>query len=1831
MARRHPQQGARSNDLFSDESGIDLTDLRRDYDDDWQWPGDDRSPTPQGHATGTDDREPGNESFTNTQPNVVPLDQTPIRKPTLGGLTRPRRAVISPRGEDSESLLTSAQAISGREPLYDSYYASSPSRRSSMDSLKLYGDDLGAVESVRATSIPVTLPGAVSAIERTWLMSKVHYGSDVILSLIRRLASEDRDINAIRLGAPTDRPVMVMERQPTLFGNSLGYFGPQSRVRVLLYRIYSSPYFDSFKFFFLLVQTVFTAVRATKDREQFTRWGSSYIDFIMLIVFVYYTFEFVVDVIVRGFLLFPGTYTVQDIYSMIFYNPRIARARNFFTSNPDENSQSNAQDEDMKAARQLPYLRSTWGKVGFVSLVCYWIYFLLAISNYDSSLSAISTLRALCSLRLLRWLKLTPGSEETWYTIKRATPQLVNASLFISVFWILFAIIGIQAFNGSLRRRCVWRDSRGDVIYEDLFQFCGGYLLDNGTTVPPLDPATNTMEQFPPKGYTCPVSSRCEVRESNPYNSTVSFDNLFYSLEAVFVVMGMNGFSDLMYYTVDSDYFISSLFYIFGIIVLSWWLFNLLIAVVTASSSSETTQERKNQSKNKRRQSAMRNRISNGVANILLIYEASLFILIFANFIVACTKTVDMSQTHETIINIFETVTSIMLLVEIFVRFAVTLPRYRDFFTLINFWDLLLAVVTCIILLPPIKNSAVAYPWLSFFQIVRIYRVVIEIPWIKDSWMRVIGGVRELEGVSVFIIVIMFLVALFGSELLRGTIPKDEFTVTFYTLGNSFSGIYQIMTTENWTSILFGLTGVLHDASLGRISAIFLCLWFLFANGVTNNLFIAAIQNNFEPSEEEKWELQVEAFANKFEPSEIGESARKQDQLDPNFSHALKDFLGDSFSGPIATERPLDERFLTERVSISDETSVATRRNWFVNQFTGNPFLNPRFLKLPKYKAPATSSDNGSEYASLELIGQEKEYIAKIVNKKNRLKDLKSDYVRQNPRFNRVLFCLSPGNKLRFYCQKLVTPPFGTRYQGQYVDKTASRIFHAFIVVMVIAMVVIAAVATPFYEKTYHDQRDCIAGNGSCSLWTWMMYTDLIFAVIFSIEALIKIVADGFIFTPNPYMRSIWNVIDLFVLITMWVDLAFSIINQGISIRLLRAFKALRALRLLQIHDRAKAPFHNMIISGIGNIFAASTVAMTLLVPFSLWGLTIFAGKLDTCTDSNIEGSLTQCKGEFSDAPLQWDLWLPRSYDNPGYSFDNFGQSISILFQIISLEGWTDVLESTQDVTGTGLNPQVDHSWYNGIFVWGFVFISIGLITTLFIGAVIQNYTMKTGSGYLTTKQRSFKEMQNILSTVKPSRTGRKPAQSPWRLKCYNSAVKRRSKLNRVLSTNLIITAIVLCTEYYPSPAALEDARNALYVLSSLILTIYMIIRLCGLEWTGVDRQDFGGRVRRHQYDLGWFAVCICSLFFCVYTVTEMSSSLSTVKRLLLAIITLLLIPKNDRVNQLFIAARASLPSIAYLLFNWLVLFVVYAIAFNQIFGLTRIGENGSHSVNFRTMLTSMLLLFRMSCGEGWNSIMYDYAIQTPFCVETTDFYTSDCGSKAYAYALFMSWNVISMYIFMNMFITLVYDSFSYVYNKSEYMQFISRDVIRSYKDVWDDFDEQGNGYIRPDQLARFLNRLRGPLAVSIYDREASYNELHARLQSEMHKLGNAHALNASAQLISSLTTHIDKQESSQKRKNYEQLYGEIMNSKTRDGIPFHVPLKAIPYFNIKNANANAGSDSVVTLEAFVIRNDSLGMIRKSQRSRQVASWLRGGQTRKKYEEGLLDERDDMAETEIGY
>ena len=563
---------------------------------------------------------------------------------------------------------------------------------------------------------------------------------------------------------------------------------------------------------------------------------------------------------------------------------------------------------------------------------------------------------------------------------------------------------------------------------------------------------------------------------------------------------------------------------------------------------------------------------------------------------------------------------------------------------------------------------------------------------------------------------------------------------------------------------------------------------------------------------------------------------------------------------------------------------------------------------------------------------------------------------------------------------------------------------------------------------------------------------------------------------------------------------------------------------------------------------------------------------LVSCNDSDGITLLEECFGEFNNAPFSedWPLLAPRVAANPFLNFDDFGSALLSLFQIVSQEGWTDISFAAQAIRGRGLQPQDLASEGNALFFVVFNLMATVFVLTLFISVFMRNYTEQTGVAYLTAEQRSWLELRKLLRQISPSKSSYDHTSGQtWRRWCHKRAIEKRGKWYQGITIVLVLHFLLLVVEYKGEPREWSAIRSVLFFVFVIIYLINIAIRIIGLGWA---------RFRRSSWDL-YSLICVSGAF--VSTVAWFSftmhdrDTLEQVNKFFLVAILLLMIPRNDALDQLFKTAAASLPVISNLLATWLVLFLVFAIAFTQAFSLTRFGGESGSDINFRTVPKALILLFRMSFGEGWNDVMEDYAaIEPPLCVEaTTDFFLSDCGSKPWARFLFIAWNILSMYIFVNLFVSLIYESFSYVYQRSSWVAAVDRDEIRRFKEAWRSVDPLGTGAISKETFPRLLGELSGVFDMRIYEPEDSVHQIMDDVRNDINKVARHTSIATTSgyadldvEKLNSRLAQLDVVKIRERRRRFNIFYEEVLVSADPDkGITFTSVLMILAHYKIIN------------------------------------------------------------------
>ena len=122
----------------------------------------------------------------------------------------------------------------------------------------------------------------------------------------------------------------------------------------------------------------------------------------------------------------------------------------------------------------------------------------------------------------------------------------------------------------------------------------------------------------------------------------------------------------------------------------------------------------------------------------------------------------------------------------------------------------------------------------------------------------------------------------------------------------------------------------------------------------------------------------------------------------------------------------------------------------------------------------------------------------------------------------------------------------------------------------------------------------------------------MVFTILFSLEALIKAVAFGFVMDKYSYLREYWNILDFFIVVSSLVDLVLIDVNLPV-IKILRLLRTLRPLRFISRNSGIKT-LVICLLESIGHIINVVIVLIIVWLMFAIIGVSLFSGKFFYCS-----------------------------------------------------------------------------------------------------------------------------------------------------------------------------------------------------------------------------------------------------------------------------------------------------------------------------------------------------------------------------------------------------------------------------------------------------------------------------------------------------------------------------------------------------------------------------------------------------------------------------------------
>ncbi|XP_021098086.1 voltage-dependent L-type calcium channel subunit alpha-1S isoform X3 [Heterocephalus glaber] len=598
------------------------------------------------------------------------------------------------------------------------------------------------------------------------------------------------------------------------------------------------------------------------------------------------------------------------------------------------------------------------------------------------------------------------------------------------------------------------------------------------------------------------------------------------------------------------------------------------------------------------------------------------------------------------------------------------------------------------------------------------------------------------------------------------------------------------------------------------------------------------------------------------------------------------------------------------------------------------------------------------------------------------------------PRPPRALFCLTLQNPLRKACISIVE----------------WKPFEIIILLTIFANCVALAVYLPMPEDD----------NNTLNLGLEKL--EYFFLIVFSIEAAMKIIAYGFLFHQDAYLRSGWNVLDFIIVFLGVFTVVLEQVNiiqsntapmsskgAGLDVKALRAFRVLRPLRLVSGVPSLQVVL-NSIFKAMLPLFHIALLVLFMVTIYAIIGLELFKGKMHkTCyfTGTDIMATVenekpSPCARSGSGRPCTINGSECRGgWPGPNHGithFDNFGFSMLTVYQCITMEGWTDVLYWVNDAIGN------EWPW---IYFVTLILLGSFFILNLVLGVLSGEFTKEREKAKsrgtfqkLREKQQLEEDLRGYMSwitqgevmDVEDLREGRlsldeggSETESLYEIEGLNKIiqfVRHWRQWNRVFRWKchdvvkskvfywLVILIVALNTlsiasEHHNQPLWLTHLQDVANRVLLALFTIEMLMKMYGLGL----RQYFMSIFNRFD------CFVVCSGILEILLVE--SGAMTPLGISVLRCIRLLRIFKITKywtsLSNLVASLLNSIRSIASLLLLLFLFIVIFALLGMQLFGGRYDFEDTEvRRSNFDNFPQALISVFQVLTGEDWTSVMYN-------------------------------------------------------------------------------------------------------------------------------------------------------------------------------------------------------------------------------------------------------------------
>ena len=737
----------------------------------------------------------------------------------------------------------------------------------------------------------------------------------------------------------------------------------------------------------------------------------------------------------------------------------------------------------------------------------------------------------------------------------------------------------------------------------------------------------------------------------------------------------------------------------------------------------------------------------------------------------------------------------------------------------------------------------------------------------------------------------------------------------------------------------------------------------------------------------------------------------------------------------------------TNKINIKKNVSFADT-NSLNHLLSFNPFKHSKTFKRKN------SSDNFS--VKLPEARNMLTDRTKMIMRKNDLyldDENMSNYNGESEYKLKSLFIFSPNNKFRLFCINILN-----HFLYKYI-----------ICIIILLNCIIIGLFGPNV-------------NPKSNMFDVIRFLNIIFNLIFIIEAIIKIISLGFIFNEGAYLRDILNIIDLFCIFVGIIDF----FRDDERFCYLRAFISLRLILLIRVIFKSDYLYllTRTITKSVPSLSNILCLGLLFYIIFALVGVHYFKDDLNyICTIDYLIKNEKDCKDKLG----KWE----KNMNN----FSNFLNALKNVFILMIGENWGQLMFLGCKVK--------NNRWFELYYI-----IVILICHMIFQFIIVAIFIQKFNS----LKAKLFKDKIFEINKINLSE-----AENRW-IKFQKLITKYKPKPKFVFNDKIrnfvnsdyfeyicfifiLLSAVPLAMKYNYSSNNYDNIITYLNMFFTTIFTIELILKIITYktyyfydEWNIFD----------------FIIIIICDVMV-ILNILSIKNKIDIKKNFgsFLMSLRLLRILRILRKINIFGKMRSLIDTILYIIKNILyigLLLLIFIFIYSCI-GMAAFGKVNKRTYinnvnNFDNFYSSAILLFQIITTEDWVDVMNELAFhncQNPnsnsylndnycnnICYDeyiSYDEYKNNnkfsCGTN-FSYLYFISFMIIGHIFIMNLFIVIVIDGFNDSMFENEGK--LSEDLIIELINLWKEYSPNANYFISQQDFILIFKQLSPPMGMN-YDR----------------------------------------------------------------------------------------------------------------------------------------------------